>query len=286
MKSQVDLSYEQMRSLVIQFLAQPNRDPRQLNDLYGGVARLAVDQHGIVPHPEGQTGIIQLMYNSGVRLTEKDCGRVISIIWDLIIEGVVRPGNENGGDAQFPHFYVTEFGKERIKDSLTPYDPDGYLKAVRRDVSGVDDVILTYLAESLQTFRIGSLLSSTITLGCASEKALLLLIAAYGNALRTPRDAQFRNKTEGFLIKRQFDELNKMLDSHLKGLLPGDLKDTLDVALNAVFAMLRGNRNEAGHPTGKMVRREEAYASLTVFPTYLKKVYELIAWLKANAPLA
>jgi hypothetical protein len=130
------------------------------------------------------------------------------------------------------------------------------------------------------------LLSSTITLGTASEKALLLLIGAYGNALPSPRGEQFRKKTEGLLIKRQFDEFNKMLDSHLKGLLPGDMKDSLDVALNAVFAMLRINRNEAGHPTGKTVRREEAYASLTVFPTYLKRVYDLINWLKGNTPLA
>jgi len=286
MKGQVDLSYEQMRSLVMQFLAQPSRDPRQLNDLYGGVARLAVEQHGIVPHREGRTGIIELMHGSGVRLTEKDCGRVASIIWDLIIEGVVRPGNENGGDAQLPSFYVTDFGKERIKDHLTPYDPDGYMKAVRTGIPDVDDVVLTYLTESLHTFRIGSLLSSTITLGCASEKALLILIGAYGDALPSPRQEQFRKKTEGIVIKRQFDEFNKMLDSHLKGFLPGDLKDSLDVALNAIFAMLRTNRNEAGHPTGKTVRREEAYASLTVFPTYLKKVYELVTWLKANAPLA
>jgi hypothetical protein len=285
MSQQLALSYEQLRSLVIQHLAQPTRDPRQLNDLYGGVAKLAVDQHGIIPHREGQTGIIQLMHGSGVRLTEKDCGRVASIIWDLIIEGVVRPGKENGGDAQLPFFYVTDFGKERIKDPLTPYDPDGYLKATRRDVSGVDDVIMTYLAESLHTFRIGSLLSSTITLGCASEKALLLLIGAYGDALQSPRQEKFRKNTEGLVIKRQFDEFNKMLDSHLKGLLPADLKENLDVALLAVFALLRTNRNEAGHPTGKTVQREQAYASLTVFPTYLKKVYELIAWLKANAPL-
>ncbi|HEY7330955.1 MAG TPA: hypothetical protein VH592_25180 [Gemmataceae bacterium] len=160
MRQQLALSYEQMRSLVIQYLAQPSTDPRQLNDLHGGVAKLAVEQHGITPHREGDTGIIELMYGSGVRLTDKDIGRVVSIIWDLIIEGVVRPGNENGGDGQLPFFYVTEFGKEKIKNAMTPYDPDGYLRGVRRDISGVDDVIMTYLAEALHTFRIGSLLSS------------------------------------------------------------------------------------------------------------------------------
>ncbi|HEY7330954.1 MAG TPA: hypothetical protein VH592_25175 [Gemmataceae bacterium] len=76
-----------------------------------------------------------------------------------------------------------------------------------------------------------------------------------------------------------------MLESHLKGLLTADIKENLDVALLAVFAMLRTNRNEAGHPTGKTVEREQAYANLIIFPTYLKKVYELMSWLKANKPL-
>jgi hypothetical protein len=221
----------------------------------------------------------------GVRLTEPDCARVTSIIWDLIIEGVVRPGRADGGDAQLPFFYVTDWGRERIKNVRTPYDPDGYLKALKLDVPDVDDVIVTYLTESLHTFRIGCLLSSTITLGCASEKALVLLIGAYGDALPTGRQEKFRKNTAGFVIKRQFDEFNKMLDSHLKSVLSGDLKENLDVALLAVFAMLRTNRNDAGHPTGKIVQREEAYASLMVFPTYLKKVYELLHWLTANAPL-
>jgi hypothetical protein len=249
------------------------------------VGAAAVERHEIVPDPEGRSGIVALR-GGGVYLTDKDYARVVSIVWDLIIEGVIRPGRADGGDAQLPSFYVTDFGRERIKDARTPYDPDGYLRAIRADDPDVDGVILTYLAESLHTFRIGSLLSSTITLGCASEKALLLLIAAYRDALPPARQEKFRKNTEGLVIKRQFDEFSKMLDSHLKGLLPGDMKEDLDVALLAVFAMLRANRNEAGHPTGKAVSREEAYASLTVFPTYLQKVYGLIGWLKANAPLA
>jgi hypothetical protein len=71
-----------------------------------------------------------------------------------------------------------------------------------------------------------------------------------------------------------------MLESHLKGRLPGDLKDDLDVALSALFTLFRNNRNDAGHPTGKDIDRELAYANLVVFPTYVKKIYDLIGWLK------
>ncbi|MGL4550976.1 MAG: hypothetical protein ACRC33_07300 [Gemmataceae bacterium] len=284
MRPQVNLSYEQMRSLVIQFLAQPGSDPLQLNDLHEGVAKLAVARHGIAPSPDARNGIIELMRGAGVRLTEKDTARVVSIVWDLIIEGVVRPGSESG-DAQLPFIYVTEFGRERIKDPRTPYDPDGFLNGVRRDVPGIDGVIMTYLAESLHTFRIGCLLSSAITLGCASEKAVLLLIAAYAESLASPRKESFLKKTEGQMIRRQYDEFSKCLDGHLRALLPGEVKENLDTALTTVFNLLRTHRNEAGHPTGKALVREVAYANINTFPFYVRKVYELIGWLKANAHL-
>ncbi len=57
-------------------------------------------------------------------------------------------------------------------------------------------------------------------------------------------------------------------------------------ALTTIFHMFRANRNEAGHPSGKMLSREEAYAKITAFPFYVRKVYELIDWLKASGPLS
>jgi hypothetical protein len=59
-------------------------------------------------------------------------------------------------------------------------------------------------------------------------------------------------------------------------------KEHLDIALIALSAMFREMRNDAGHPTGKSLCREAAYANLVVFPVYLKKVYELIKWLRCN----
>jgi hypothetical protein len=55
--------------------------------------------------------------------------------------------------------------------------------------------------------------------------------------------------------------------------------------MNGVFTLLRSFRNEAGHPTGTRVDREQAYANLQVFPHYLATVYGLIRWLDANRPV-
>lgn len=277
------LSYEPLRSLLIEWLTQVKGG--QLNDLRTSISRLAIEQ-GHVADPTAQRheafGMQPIAYGGygSTLLSGRDYGRVQSIIWNLIIEGVVRPGLNDGSNNDLPFFHVTDFGKQRLKDGpKSPYDPDGYLKRLRADVGEIDPTIVTYLNESLHTFRIGCLLSSTISLGCASEMALLLLISAYADALPESMQDKFRKNTEGRMIKRQFDEFRKMHDSHLKDRLPSDLADGLDITLNAVFEMIRSQRNDAGHPTGREVSREQTYASLVIFPAYLKKVYDLIHWL-------
>jgi hypothetical protein len=124
-----------------------------------------------------------------------------------------------------------------------------------------------------------------VTLGCAAEKAMLLLIAAYTDALPSARATKFKEKTVGKMIKRQVEEFDKALKGHLLTLLPGDLTENLETGLNGIFALIRNTRNEAGHPTGVKLEREEVYGTLTLFPSYVKKVYALIAWLQENAPL-
>lgn len=84
-------------------------------------------------------------------------------------------------------------------------------------------------------------------------------------------------------MSRQFDKFRKMLDSELRGRLPGNLREGLDVELNAVFDIIRNQRNDAGHPTGKEIERERAYANLVAVPIYFKKVYSIIEWLESNS---
>ena len=275
------ISNEQMRSLVLEYLA--SNESGQLNDLYRAIANLAVER-GFHDGPKADP--IGSRYGghapSAYRLTSRDYGKACEVIWDLIIEGIVRPGPVDSGES-LPFFHVTDYGREKIKGGpVLPYDPDGYLKRLAETIPDLDKVILTYLEESLRTFRIGCLLSSTTTLGCASEKALILLFDAYGDAMTGQMQERFRKEIEGKPIKRRFDEFHKRLESHLMGKLPSELKEHLDISLITLSAVFREMRNDAGHPTGKAVSREQVYANLVVFPLYLKKVYDLIGWLKTN----
>jgi len=271
----LDLSHEQMRSLVIETLKTGRAN--QFASLHLEVAAVArrLEFHKDAAHMGGGRHQDQL--------TPEDKGRVQDTMWDLIIEGIIRPGLNDGLNDKLPFFHLTEWGRRVVQEGpAIPYDPDGYLKRLLADIPCLDPVIITYLTESLHTFRVGCLLSSTIALGCASEKALLLLIGAYGDSLREDMKAKFKSNTDGRMIKRQFDELRKMLESELRARLPKNLDDGLEVELNAIFDFIRNQRNDAGHPTGKAIERERAYANLVVFPVYAKKVYALIGWVNEN----
>ena len=279
MSQQPACSYEELRSLALESL--PSTE--QLAGLYPLVAGLLAKRFPPPPPQNFRGGVISHWGGDSSGLSYQDKGRVQSIFWDLIIEGVIRPGLADGVNDKYPFFHVTERGEQVIKEGATsPYDPDGYLKRFTADVAAVDPVVMIYLDEALHTLRIGCLLSSTIALGCASEKLFLLLIEAYAKALPQDRQGKFRKYVEGRMIKRQFDEFSNHLESAIKPKLPADLKDDLDVHVLGAFTLIRNMRNDVGHPTGKVIDRQQANANLILFPVYAKHVYRLIDWLNAN----
>jgi len=274
----LEISYEQTRSLMIEILR--NSGKGQISSLYTNIARLAVEKE-IAPNPYTNSAII----NPSYELPQKYRSWIEDIIWDLITEGIVRPGLGVGDsyDNGLPFYHVSEHGKSFLATQPPqPYDPDGYLARVKA-IGNIDDVIFAYLEESLKAFRIHCLLSSVITLGCASEKAILLLIDACQNALSNPTDqADFIKKIDTISIKRKHDEFQNILKTKIISALPYDIKENLDNYLTGLFSIIRTHRNDAGHPSGKIIQREHLYSYLVVFPAYLEKVYTLINWLSKN----
>ncbi len=278
---ELPLSYEQLRSLMFEALGRLSEEITQIDGLNKLLGKLACEKN-LVPDPNGPDP----GRHSAYFMDKHDVARAQDIFWDLIIEGIIRPGlGKDGGNSDLPFFHVTEYGQEQIKHGTgSPHDPDGYLARLRTSVPILDPVILTCMNECLRTFRIGSLLSSAVMLGCASEKALLVLLDAYATALPPSKEKQFRKKIEGKFIKSQYEEFTKMLQGHLRAQLPTDLDDGLANILLGVFEMIRAERNDAGHPTGKTPSRELAFANISVFPGYIKRIYDVIAWLQSKGP--
>lgn len=271
----LNIPLSELRFLVLEAF---KRIPQtQYLSLCNAVASIAVEK-GIVPNPRGNVSV----FGGSFCLCGKDEDRVRETIWNLIIERVITIGMNNSNPA-WPWLSLTEYGSQVVNSvEPTPHDPTGYLKRVKESIPHIDSVILTYLEESLKTYNINALLSSTIALGCASEKALLLLIDSYANAIQdSGRKTKFINDTKGRMIKRQFEEFSKCI-TNLIGKMPNDISDGLNTVLLGVFEMIRNNRNDAGHPTGKSIPREYVYANLQVFIPYCNKIYQLIEYFNNN----
>ena len=276
MKTKLELNNEELRTLILETLKE-NKES-QFVSFNNCVANKALSKGLLKQNTSGYYAY------TNAHLEKEDTARVQNILWDLIIEGIIRPGLGDGTNNDLPFFHVTEKGEQILSSGIsTPYDPDSYLKQLLEDIPNIDRVVVNYLEESLKTFRIGCYLSSTISLGCASEKVFLLLIESFkGSMSNEDSKAKFTKAIEGKTIKRQYDEFMKYYSSTFKQKLNGDLKEGFDTTVLGVFEMIRMNRNDAGHPTGKEIERDVLYANLIVFKTYIKKVYQLISWLSQN----
>lgn len=271
----LNITLNELRSLVIEVLKKYPQT--QYLTICSNVAHLAVEK-GMVTNPYNSP-----VFGGSFDLGSRDQDLVREVIWDLIIERVLTIGM-NSSNPAWPWLSLTSYGKKVVVESELPipHDPSGYIGRIKAEITNLDPVILVYLEESLNTYNINALLSSTIALGCASEKALLLLIEAYTKSIQDEDNKdRFLKRTNGKFIKTQFEEFSKSLRGVI-GVLPSDIRDGLDTVLLGVFEMIRNNRNDVGHPTGKAISKEQLFANIQVFIPYCKKIYKLIDYFDSN----
>jgi len=204
------------------------------------------------------------------------------IVQELENCGFIYEGTAGGSGsmATYPWFTISEFGQEAIlAESWLPYDPEGYLKALRAKVPTLDEITLAYISEAVAAYSRRHLLSATITLGVASENLMLTLVEAYTNWITdTGRQTKFRNKVEGRFISAQYKELKKELPNDLRS-FPPEFQSDWETYLDGVFNFIRLNRNDAGHPTGKQFDAKIVYANLQIFAEYAQFISKLTAYL-------
>jgi len=213
---------------------------------------------------------------------------VRSVVWELIIQGIVIPGNGLGsgqGSPELPFFQVTEWGKKCLASGeFTPYDTGTYIERIRVRVPKTDSRVVLYLTESLMCFRGASYLGSAIMLGVAAETILLSLKDAIHAALDTPaKKDKFAAATNGKPAKRIYEAIRNRIDPNAQQISNDLGKEDVTAELMGIFDLTRKTRNEAGHPTGRKIEREEAFALLQLFPSYCQVSYEVIAWLDGKA---
>lgn len=284
------LDDDKLRSVIVELLRKDRPqfgggDPFRVEHLFCEVAEIA-QARGL----EVKAGMNAWNLNRGIPELHANLRAPIwRIVWDLIIEGLIRPGKGTSEPFELPYIHVTEHGKALIAGSLTPYDPSGYLIELKTRIPTIDPVIEKYVAESAETLRRNCLLSSTVTLGCASEMAFLMLSDAYRNALNPTDQTAYDlalSKTRGIKQHHQvfMTEYQKLVP-RLKAAKGTDWLTGMDNSLDHVFSYFRDMRNSAGHPSGYAFTKELAASHLMIFPYYLRLIYDLIEWLQASTPL-
>jgi len=207
-------------------------------------------------------------------LSANDRGRFLEVFWTLFREGIITLGL-NDADREFPFFRVTEFGGRIVahQQAYFFHDVSSYERLLRSEIPAIDDTTLLYLKEAMQSFRTGCILASTVMLGVATEHTFLLLVETIERSVA--HSATFASVATERTILQKVNKFKNILDQQTRN-LPPDVKEDLDTHFAGILSIIRTFRNQSGHPTGKIVDREQAYVLLQLFIPYCKKMYRLM----------
>jgi len=203
---------------------------------------------------------------------------VTQTLWSLVGRGLVyidinQPAPENWS------WRLTNAGVEAAKDDqFNPDDPKRYLLRLRSNVPDISNLVFMYAEEAVRCYMHECYLASAVMLGVASEAAFLEMAQASVGWLHTAGQklqAIIDNPRQPYVKK--FEEFRKRIEPR-KSELPAELADGMSLTFDSVLDLLRISRNEAGHPTGKSVSREDQYISLQMFGRYIQKLYALKAF--------
>lgn len=213
--------------------------------------------------------------------TDSDSSYFQEIFWDLFRQGIITLGTEQDPYRAYPFFRLSSFGKRIIEnqDAYFFHDVSSYEKVIRENISEIDNLTLFYLKEAMQTHMVGCRLSASVMLGVALEYSLQNLFDVIE---KNPKYCnQFSKITEKQFIGGKFVVFRNKL-TEIKKDFPKGLFDELETNLDFIVSIIRNYRNESGHPSGKVLSREQCYVNLQLFIPCCKKIYELMTFFKVG----
>jgi len=269
-----DHSYEEIRNVVIDIVAGREKvayEPSQYQHLLLGVAEVFQRREGSASSPS--------MFGRDAQLAPNDRELFREVFWDLFRQSVITLG-ANDSNREFPFFSLSHFGRKMLANQNVYFfhDLESYTKLIRSNVPNLNDVTLLYLQEAMQSFRSGCMLAATVILGVASEHSFLLLVEAAENSPKY--GGQFGNVSKERTILQKFRKFRAAFEKHVLTDLPGEIRENLDIEFDGILSVIRTFRNDSGHPSGKILEREQTYVLLQMFVPYCRKLYQLMDFLR------
>ncbi len=200
---------------------------------------------------------------------------MIYAVWSLVTRGLIIIDFFNIHSAKWTLDLTPKGRAAALDEEANPDNPSKYVQRLKTSVQNVNPTVLQYAEEALDCYNNRNYLASAVMLGVASEAAFLDMARAFGNWLpegkeRTNFVRSIENNKQIYLAK--FSEFRKRIETH-KSELPDDLSDGMALTFDSILDLLRIYRNDAGHPTGKQMSRDDSFINLEMFVRYLQKLY-------------
>ncbi|MFH1009732.1 MAG: hypothetical protein V1784_00680 [bacterium] len=202
--------------------------------------------------------------------------QIMEAVWSLISQGLAYIDYRQRATENW-YLFLTKAGLAAARDEAVNPDNSGeYLGQMASRVREASETVMQYTREAVNSYTSRCYLASTVMLGVASEAAFLEMARSFASWLPNNQGKKFERIIEdrqtNYISK--FSEFRKRIEAHKSSIRP-DLSDNMSLTMDSVLDLLRSNRNDAGHPTGKRFSRDDAFVNLQMFARYLQRLYEL-----------
>ena len=205
-------------------------------------------------------------------------------IWALVSRGLAYLDMSQSAPENWS-LELTTAGAAVLRDErYNPDDPSGYLTDLYTAVPRLSAVAKVYIQDAVNSYYHQSYLASTVMLGVAAEAVFLDVAAAFATWIDGKTGQNLTRYLQDVKVAyiQRFEEFRKRLIT-ASPQLPAQLSDGLDLQMNAVLDLLRANRNDAGHPTGIQLEREDCFVNLRIFARLAERMYALKSFFVGTA---
>jgi hypothetical protein len=243
-------------------------------------------------HPSAKIKVAQrLLGSTEVHMGDVDFGGAEWML-EVAVAEMLQAGVLAWRPPELDRFHITPHGMRCLEadDPAFPLDATGRVEALRAEFNGAPDLALMchYLSEAIEAYGHNLTLAAATMIGCAYELALLDLASAVvrrwapatvPSLSRKLREAGERHAKGDYAQAGMLADVVYESIKANSGVLGTDEWRWVASCFNPTFFIVRELRNDAGHPSGNAVARDEVFTHIVnLGPTY-RHVRAIIAML-------